>query len=217
MAAGEAITRRAGRKPAFDADDVIAAAFAEGLDRFTMAAVAERLGVVTPAIYRVFRSRDEVEAAGLRRAAASFAVPPPGAGWRDLLRRWADECWRVCEEYPGLNRVVYANPVAFTHIEHVAAAYARALAEDGWTLGQAAFALDFLGDTVFASHLGVQAMRAVDDGGETGYDRARRSAAEHAVFRPDPAWIDRTALDAKVEFIIAGLADRRPDLGGTRP
>lgn len=212
MAQGDGITRKVGRKPAFDADDVIDAAFAEGVDRFTMAAVADRLGVVTPAIYRVFRSRDEIEAAALRRAAASIALPAPGSDWRAVLRMWADECWKVCEDHRGLTRAVFANPIAFNHIEHVAAAYAGALAADGWTVGQSAFALDFLGDTVFASHLGIQAMRAVDDAGESGYDRARRAAADDAVFRPEPAWIDRTALDAKVDFIIAGLADRRPGL-----
>lgn len=78
---------------------------------------------------------------------------------------------------------MFANPIAFNHIEHVA--YARALGADGWT-GRA--------------------------GRESGYDRARRSAADDAVFRPEPAWVDRTALDAKVDFIIAGLADRRPGL-----
>lgn len=212
MARGDAITRKVGRKPAFDADDVIAAAFAEGVDRFTMAAIAERLGVVTPAIYRVFPSRDEIEAACLRKAAASIALPDSGSGWREVLRMWADECWKVCEDHRGLTRAVFANPIAFNHIEHVAAAYARALTDDGWTVEQAAFALDFLGDTVFASHLGIQAMRDVDASGETGYDRARRSAADDAVFRPEPAWIDRTALDAKVDFIIAGLAERRPGL-----
>ncbi len=210
MARGDEITRKVGRKPAFDADDVIAAAFAEGVDRFTMAAVAERLGVVTPAIYRVFSSRDEVEAAALRKAAGSIALPEAGAGWRAVLRMWADECWKVCEDHRGLNRAVFANPIAFNHIEHVAAAYAEALAGDGWTTEQAAFALDFLGDTVFASHLGIQAMREVDAAGESGYDRALRAAADDAVFRPEPAWADRTALDAKVDFIIAGLADRRP-------
>ncbi|GAB3131281.1 hypothetical protein GCM10027289_17230 [Tsukamurella serpentis] len=212
MAQGESITRKAGRRPAFDADDVIDAAFAEGLDRFTLAAVAERLSVVPPALYRLFRSRDEVEAACLRRAASTIEVPAPGARWEDVLRLWAEQCWLVCERHRGLNRMVYANPVAFTHVEHITAAYARALIADGWTVGEAAFALDFLGDTVFVSHLGIEAMHALDEEGESGYDRARRESSDDAVFRPQPQWLDRTVLDAKIEFIIEGLQHRRPDM-----
>jgi AcrR family transcriptional regulator len=160
--------RKVGRKPAFTANDVVAAAIAEGIDGFTLSAVAERLGVVTTAIYRLFPSREDLVIACLDAAGTTIAVPGPGMHWRDALRLWADECWRLCEEYPGLSRVVYAFPAATTRIERVLGAYAENLVAQGRTVRQAMFALDFIGDTVFASHLGVESMRAVREDGRTG-------------------------------------------------
>lgn len=197
--------KKAGRKPAFTAADVIAAAVAEGIDGFTMSAIARRLGVVTGAIYRLFPSRDELVVACLDTAAATLRTPEPGADWRGVLRLWADECWRVCEEFPGLSRLVYTFPTAPTRIDHVFAAYTDALAAAGRTRGQAMFALDFLGDTVFVTHLGVTSMRAVDDSGASGLDRVRGELPEGSTLQPRDSWTDRGLLDAKLDFIINGL------------
>ena len=53
-------TTRRGRPPQISRDDVVGAAMAIGLDRFTMTSVAERLGVTTPALYTHVNSRDEL-------------------------------------------------------------------------------------------------------------------------------------------------------------
>jgi AcrR family transcriptional regulator len=53
-------TTRRGRPPQISRDDVVGAALAIGLDRFTMTSVAERLGVTTPALYTHVSSRDEL-------------------------------------------------------------------------------------------------------------------------------------------------------------
>lgn len=202
-----------GRKPAFTADDVVAAAIAEGIDRFTLSAVAERLGVVTAAIYRLFPSRDDLVIACLDAAGATIALPEPGSRWRDVLRLWADECWRVCDDFPGLALLVYAFAPAPSRIEHVFAAYVAALAAEGKTRGQAMFALDFLGDSVFASHLSVESMRAVDERGDSGLDRIRRAlGAGDTALRPDDSWIDRGAVDTKIDFILAGLEHHWPEI-----
>jgi len=203
--------RKVGRKPAFTADDVVAAAIAEGVDRFTLSAVAERLGVVTTAIYRIFDSREELVIACLDAAGATIALPEPGMRWRDTLRRWADECWRVCEEYPGLSRLVYSYPVAPTRIQGVFGAYADSLAAHGRTPGQAMFAIGMLADAVFASHWTVEAMRSRNDAGETGLDAVRDALGDEAApFRPDDSWTGRKAMDAKVEFILAALERNWP-------
>ena len=68
-----------GRKPAFDAADVVAAAIAEGIDKFTLSAVARRLGVVTGAIYRTFPSRDDLVIACLDAAGARSRFPNPAS------------------------------------------------------------------------------------------------------------------------------------------
>lgn len=206
------VGKRTGRKPGFTAEDVVAAAIAEGLDQFKLSAVAERLGVVTAAIYRLFPSREDLVVAALDAAAATLRTPDPGTPWREVLHVWADECWRVCEDFPGLSRLVYAYPAAFTRIEHVLAAYVEVLAEEGRTAGQAMFALDFLGDTVFATHLSVASMRAVDDTGTSGLDRVREVVGDDAVLKPDESWSERGALDVKIEFIISGLERHWPTL-----
>lgn len=204
--------KKVGRKPAFTEADVIRAAMAEGIDRFTLAAVADRIGVVTTAIYRLFGSRDDIVVACLDTIAATIRLPEPDADWRDTLLRWAEECWRVCEENPGLPRVVYTYPPSFTRIAHILDTYAKSLAPHGITPGQASFALDFLGDTVFACHLGVQAMRAVDPSGTSGLDRVRAALGENtAVLQPQDSWLERGSMDVKVRFVIAALERDWPE------
>jgi AcrR family transcriptional regulator len=201
-----------GRKATFTAHDAVDAAIAEGIDRFTLSAVAERLGVVTAAIYRIFPSREDLAIACLDRAGSTIKTPEPDLHWRDSLRLWANECWRLCEEYPGLNRAVFAHPAATTRIESVVARYGENLVSQGKTVRQSMFALDFLGDTVFASHLGVEALRTIHENGKTGLDLMRDAVvSEDALFQPEESWAGRTIMDTKVEFILLGLEQHWPE------
>ncbi len=201
-----------GRRPAFTAEEAVAAAVAEGIDHFTLAAVAKRLGVVTAAIYRLFPSRDDLVTACLSSAGSTIALPGPGQPWRETLRQWANECWRLCEDYPGLSRLIFAYPAAPTRIASVVSAYADNLTEQGRTLKQAMFALDFLGDTVFACHLGVESMRSVNDDGKSGLDLVRDAVAgSDALFQPEDSWTGRKVMDMKVEFILTGLERNWPE------
>ncbi|MBL1079457.1 TetR/AcrR family transcriptional regulator [Nocardia sp. 2] len=212
-ASGWAVGKKVGRKPAFTEHDIIRAAMDEGLDTFTLAAVADRIGVGATAIYRLFGSRDEIVTACLDAVAATIALPEPGMGWREVLRQWANECWRICEDHPGLPRVVYSYAPAVTRITEVLDAYAASLACHDITSGQAGFALDFLGDTVFACHLGVQAMRAADRTGATGLDQVRAAlGGTHSILHPHESWQQRGLVDTKVEFILTGLEHHWPEV-----
>ncbi|MGV9410705.1 TetR/AcrR family transcriptional regulator [Nocardia sp. NPDC003693] len=204
--------KKVGRKPAFGREDVVRAAMEEGLDTFTLAAIAERIGVGAPAIYRLYPSRDDIVVACLDAIAATIALPEPGMDWRETLRQWANECWRMCEENPRLPLVVYSYAPAFTRITEVLEAYGAHLSGQGITPGQTSFALDFLGDTVFACHLGVQTMRTTDPSGATGLDQVRRALADKSsILQPQDSWQQRGLTDLKIEFIITGLEHNWPE------
>ncbi len=203
---------RLGRKPAFEAQDAVEAALAEGIDQFTLSAVARRLKVVPAAIYRLFPSRDDLVVACIDAVGATLATPEPGWHWQDTLRLWADECWRLCETYKGLSRLVFAFPVAPTRINRVISVYADNLVAQGKTRKQAMFALDFLGDTVFSCHLGVESMRSLDIHGKSGLDTIREAVGEEdTLFLPEESWTGRKAMDTKVDFIVTGLERTWPE------
>ncbi|GAA5061239.1 TetR/AcrR family transcriptional regulator [Nocardia callitridis] len=210
---GWAAGKKVGRKPAFTDNDVVQAAINEGIDRFTLAAIGDRIGVATTAIYRLFPSRDDIVIACLDAVAATIRRPAPGSDWRTTLRLWSDECWRICEEYPGLDRTVYSFAPAFTRIADVLGDYAENMAAAGITHGQAMFALDFIGDTVFACHLSVVAMRTTDRNGATGLERVREALGDNTTgFQPRESWTDRGVIDIKLDFIITGLDRHWPEI-----
>ncbi|HIW90718.1 MAG TPA: TetR/AcrR family transcriptional regulator [Candidatus Corynebacterium avicola] len=209
------VGKKTGPKPSFTREDVVDAAVSIGLDTFTLAQVAKQIGVVTSAVYRRFDSRDDLLDACLARAASTIAVPEPGTDWQEICRLWANECWRVCEDFPGLAHAVYSHATAFTHVGQVATAYSEALEAHGRSRGQAGFALDFLGDTVFACRLGVESMREVDESGQSGLSRAQEQVEEQVPghpMQPDESWTGRGMTDVKVDFIIDGLERHWPEL-----
>lgn len=198
--------RKVGRKPTFSRREAIAAAFAEGVDSFTLAGVAKRLGVATPAIYRLFPSREDLVRACIEEAGSTIQLPELDDPWRDVLQMWANECWRLSEEYPGISRLVFAMPTAPVQVESVITTYVESIVNNGKTPRQAVFALDFIGDTVFASHLGVETMRHKNVDGETGLDAMRKALeASESSLTAEDSWASRSILDSKVEFILRGL------------
>lgn len=204
--------KKTGPKPSFSREDVIDAALELGISDFTLSAVARKLGVVTAALYRVFPSRDAVLDACLARAAATIRTPDPEAPWQDALHLWASECWRLCEQFPGLSRTLFTFPAAASHIEGTLEVYAHALERHGKSRSQAAFALDFIGDTVMAFGLGKESMQSTDDSGTTGLDQVLDRMGEEHLFQPDESWADRGFTDVKVNFIIDGLERNWPEI-----
>lgn len=212
MVAGKAVGRRTGPKPSFSRDDVVDAAILIGMDRFTIAQVAQAVGVVTSAVYRRFDSRDDLLDACLARAAQALTRPVPHMGWQEVCRLWAEEIWRICEDFPGLARTLYSYAPAFAHAGEVVAAYVSALTADGRSIQQSMFALDFLGDTVLSCRLGVEMMRAVDEVGESGLSRVMKKMAADHPMQPEDSWSDRGFVDVKVEFIVRGLEQHWPEM-----
>ncbi|MFD2757024.1 TetR/AcrR family transcriptional regulator [Gulosibacter faecalis] len=213
---------RTGPRPTFTVDDAVDAAMALGLDRFSLAGVAKALGVSTPALYRVTESREHLAHLCLERvarelAASSSLVEPPGGwdgtGWQRLLRDYVADMWRALELHEGLASAILAHPGAHAHVNEYLVDLRDALAASGFPGdGDAvAFVLDFIGDTVLVTHIGIAPMRRRGDSGERGIDTARRmlesrtGAEGDAIIGVDESWADRGWLDRKVDFIIAGL------------
>ncbi|MCK7637341.1 TetR/AcrR family transcriptional regulator [Corynebacterium pygosceleis] len=205
--------RKTGPKPSFTVDDVVDAALEIGIARFTLAQVAQRIGVSTSAVYRLFAGRDDLVHACLSRGATTVRWPDGDAGsWQELLRDWAEASWEVCERYPGLDEVLFTFPGAFRHIQGAARSLVDSLCGFGFTEPQALFALDFIGDTVISTHLSVSTLRNLGEDGRTGFEQIVAAAREDDAFKPHESWIGRGFLDAKLDFIIAGLEERRPEV-----
>lgn len=66
---------RPGRPSRFTPQDAVSAALDLGISRFTLAAVAKKLSVATPALYRCFPSRDSLLDACLETIAEHIIVP----------------------------------------------------------------------------------------------------------------------------------------------
>ncbi len=200
--------RKTGPKPKFSKADVVDAAFAVGIADFTLAQVAQQLSVATSAVYRIFDSRDELVHACLSRAAAEIATTfDPDLSWQEALLLWADRCWATYERYPGLSLTILQHPSAVIHMEDYFKRFVEFLTAAGLPQESAAFAIDFIGDTVITTHIGISAMRNINDSGQRELDTIFAHTSDDAVFQPDEGWADRGFLDKKLEFIITGLAN----------
>ncbi|WP_067782716.1 TetR/AcrR family transcriptional regulator [Actinomyces vulturis] len=203
--------RKTGPKPKFSADDVIDAALQLGLDTFTMAQVAQAVGVGAPSLYRLFSSRDDLVGACLDRIASQIRWNPQHKDWLNLLRSWARMCWDLCETYPGFDITLYTYPFPQVHFmdyaERVFADF-RATGQDNDTI---TFMMDFIGDTVITIHLGLGAYQ--DRHGHSPNQQLLQHNLERsreqidldvsAFTRPDNAY--ERMVQPKVEFLLAAL------------
>ena len=152
------ISKRPGRKPAFTRRQAIDAVLAEGIETFTLRAVADRLGVKATALYREFSSRQELQVAAIAEIMVDIEPDPNVASWQDALRQIVDRQWALCERYPEAPLVLMTQPEAFGAVMPRCAAIAQGLAELGIPGGVegAAFAFDFVGDTTFETFISMQ-------------------------------------------------------------
>lgn len=171
---------RTGPKPRFTADQAVDAALRLGVERFTLAGVAAELGISAPALYRVVDSHEGLVDLCLARIAGQMRLPTPGASWQEQLRFFADETWRLTQEHPGLPATILERPGAHLHLAGTMRALIDSLEAAGFPGGpeEIAFALDFLGDTVFVTHIGILPYRRADAAGRRGIDRALEKQAD---------------------------------------
>lgn len=207
------------------------AALALGVADFTLTAVAERLGVAVSGLYRTISSREDLLIACLERIATQMSLSRTGVTWQEMIRAHATSLWALLERYPGLAGVIMSVPWAHQLFAVPLAQAHQDLIDRGLDDEDAGVILDFVGDTVIATHAQVEIMRspvtrsqalsspgATDDAvleshraGLTGLEEARRFAATAressmpAVLSPNDSWIGRGGLDRKIEIIIHGV------------
>ncbi|OKL50425.1 TetR/AcrR family transcriptional regulator [Boudabousia marimammalium] len=206
--------RKTGPKPKFSTADAVEAALNLGLDRFTFAAVAKRLGVTTASLYRLFADRAALVDAALARIAGELEAPSASLSWQDQLRKYVDDVWGMCERYPGFPVALIHHPGGHVHIKRYVNTMVERMLAAGFQGGPelAAFALDFLGDTALSTYVGVQEITSVDESGVPMMEQAK--ARYNADPEPGPAyfevnenWLGRGFLDVKVEFVLAAFGD----------
>ena len=211
--------RRTGPKPGFTHDDVVTAALEIGIRDFTLAGVAKRLGVGTPALYRTIASRDDLLRGCLKRLAEENKFTVPECGWRELLRHQAEWLWGLVDRHPGLAETFLVVTWAHHYFVRGMKTCIDALVERGFSPDDAVFAVDFIGDTVLCTHLVIEANRAILPGEDgtvaTGLEVAvenfnREKFAEDFPEQlvPNEGWTGRGFLDRKIEFVIEGMARR---------
>lgn len=152
--------RKTGPKPKFSAADVIDAVLEIGLDRFTMAQVAKKVGVGAPSLYRIYESREDLVGECLAEIARREPwVSPQHTAWPDMLRFWAHYCWQLCEKYPGFALTLYTYPFPQVNFMEAAPGIIDDFVHAGLDKETTLFALDFIGDTAITIHLGVGCYR----------------------------------------------------------
>ena len=125
--------------------------------------------------------------------------------WPELLRNWAETTWNICEKYPGLDITIFQYTQSFSHVRGFTQHAMGILMAQGFARSEALFALDFIGDTVLATHIGMSAMQHSPEGMDIVARTITELSAETLLDNRDRWNPQRGFLDAKVEFIIAGL------------
>ncbi|WP_033073155.1 TetR/AcrR family transcriptional regulator [Sphingopyxis sp. MWB1] len=138
-------TRRRGRPSAdgqaVSPDAIVAEALrildAEGLDRLTMRALAQRAGVNPMTIYHHFTDRDGLIKALAERAYAHLSAPPSGSR-QDRVRHLLGGYYSGVVRYPDLTLAIFARPTLFPdRARAITGALADLLGEHGgqprWT------------------------------------------------------------------------------------
>ena len=201
------LTPGPGRKPAFDREQAIQAALSEGVGSFSIRGVADRLGIKPPALYRMFSSRDELQAAAMEKLATDIEAPTMVASWQEALRLVASRSWELFCRHPEAPTVIMTKPDAMTgavpRFEELVHRLVELNIPGG--LPTASFAVDFIGDTTVCTFLQMQYLTTTDETGETPLDRYTKSTEESEDVFGVKNMPDTGFLDAKVEFIITSI------------
>jgi AcrR family transcriptional regulator len=93
---------RPGPKPRLTREEIVEAAVEVGVERLSVGAVAERLGVAPGTLYRYVDGLEEIAAAAVALVFARTPLPDPAHGWRPFLEEEAELAFDLLLRYSGL-------------------------------------------------------------------------------------------------------------------
>ena len=196
-----------GRKPVFDKEQAVQAALEEGVATFSLRGVADKLGIKPPALYRMFSSRDELQAAAMQKLAEHINDPAVTTTWQDALRLFSSRSWDLFSRYPEAPTVIMTNPEAIIGVlpgfRRLIDRLVRLNIPGGFPC--ASFAVDFIGDITITTFIQMRSFTTTDAAGETPLDRYTTSADDNDDVFGMKDMPGTGFLDSKVEFIIAGI------------
>lgn len=193
MKLSETTRVRPGRPPKFSPADAVTTALEIGVSQFTMASVAKRLSVTTPALYRCFPSRESLLGACFESIAEHITVPASSPHWRVFLEEVAEGWWSLFTRFPGLARMLTRHDPALCDLLPTGDALRGGITCHGFTSGQATFALSGVADLTISS-----------------VDRFQ-VALSGAPDRADPAGSAHRQWRQLVDFFLDHLASTAPD------
>ena len=205
--------RRPGRPNRIDRETIADAAIAliaeAGVDALTFQALAARLGVRHPALYRHVNGRPDLLRAVADRFMETTRWPDPVGSWQDYLRAVACAIDTECGRYPGMMDLIY-NQVWPMPERLILAAIEMAenLVALGFPRQLALVAADMVAD--FAADSRIRRDRIARHAGQDGFTRLTDPDGAH-----DPglraAFYDRFSAGPnvwsgdKLEIILAGI------------
>lgn len=144
--------KRTGPKPLFLAEDLLDAAVDVGLDDFTFTSIARKLGVSTPSLYRIVRTKDDVARLCFRLMSQRMDMPSTwdlgeNPGWRDALNYFREQFYDALLSNTGAAIVSYSIPMPQAVFQDYFYELAELLKELGMPGSEEE--IDFLLDTLF--------------------------------------------------------------------
>ncbi|SPT52861.1 Uncharacterised protein [Actinomyces bovis] len=204
--------RKTGTRHSLTRAEVVDSALSLGLTDFTLVGVAGKLGVTPSSLYRVIASRDDLLRACLERIAMnSLADFDALAGpWEEGAQLFGELMWQLLDETPGLARVLMSTPWAYQAFAPAIASSSAALEAGGLPAEEAMVMVDFIADTVVATHMQVEIMRET-----AAAEAADKPASVLETVSPDPQdnshhWTELGWLHRKIGIIIDGVATHVP-------
>ncbi|MEQ3550300.1 TetR/AcrR family transcriptional regulator [Pseudonocardia nematodicida] len=200
--------RRPGPKPRLTRDEIVEAAVAVGVDRLSVAAVADRLGVAPGTLYRYVGGLDEIATAAVALVLARTPLSRVDGGWRAFLEAEAALSFDTLLRHAALVRDLDSDlgAVAADRMQRIIAVLRAA----GFGLGAATRVADAVLDIVAD---GVHQTHWVNDGhGElTGPARTYLATLEEPLRGSVAAIMNapRAHVLDKVALVLDGVEHRR--------